>query len=117
VAETGDTLGTSRTESRVPWSEIAQSGEFRRLEAMRRRAMLATLGVFAIAFGTFLVLIAYARPFMRKSVDGGLTVAYVWILALTVLVWVLVWSYLRFAERLEAMGQELVQRRGLGENR
>ncbi len=34
----------------------------------------------------------YVWPFMSKSVDGGLTVAYTWLLALTVLAWVLVWS-------------------------
>ena len=100
------------TRSGVRWHEIAQSPEFTRLEAIRRRAMIITLTIFAAAFGTFLVLSAYARPFMRKSVDGGLTVAYVWILALTVLAWVLVWSYLRFAGRLEAMSHEMLRRGG-----
>ena len=66
-----------------------------------------------MAVGTFLILCAYARPFMRKSVDGGLTVAYVWLLALTVLAWVLVWSYLRFSERrLEPMAARIVERAG-----
>jgi uncharacterized membrane protein (DUF485 family) len=100
----------------VPWSEIAESAEFRRLEAMRRRAMLITLGIFAVVFGTFLVLSGYARSFMSKSVDGGLTVAYVWVLGLTVLAWVLIWAYLRVGERLETMGHELLRRRGYGED-
>jgi len=77
--------------------------------------MVAVLGVFAVVFGAFLVLAAYARPFMRKSVDGGLTVAYVWVLVLTVLTWVLVWSYLRFAGRLEVTAQEMLRRGGYGE--
>jgi uncharacterized membrane protein (DUF485 family) len=112
VPEISDTLGGEETRSPVRWREIAESAEFRRLESLRRRAMLATLGIFAVIFGTFLVLSGYARPFMRKSVDGGLTVAYVWILALTVLAWVLVWAYLRFAERLEVMAQEMLRRGG-----
>jgi uncharacterized membrane protein (DUF485 family) len=99
----------------VPWHEIAESAEFRRLESLRRRAMLTTLGIFAIVFGAFLVLSGYARPFMRKSIDGGLTVAYVWILGLTVLVWVLIWSYLRFAQRLEVMAHEMLERGGYGD--
>jgi uncharacterized membrane protein (DUF485 family) len=99
----------------VPWHEIAESSEFKRLESLRRRALLITLGVFAVITGTFLVLIGYARPFMRKSVDGGLTVAYVWILALTVLTWVLVWAYLRFAERLERRSQAMLRRGGYSE--
>jgi len=115
VPELGNTLGGEAGRSRVPWSEIADSPEFRRLEALRRRAMVGTLSIFGALFGAFLVLSAYARPFMRKSVDGGLTVAYVWILALTVVAWVLVWSYLRFAERLEAMSHEMLKRGGYGE--
>lgn len=114
MADRGDTLHDG-TRSPVPWREIAESPEFRRLESRRRRAMLTTLGIFAVVAGTFLVLSGYARPFMRKSVDGGLTVAYVWVLALTVLAWVLVWSYLRFAERLEVTAQEMLRRGGYGE--
>lgn len=101
--------------SAVPWHEIAESSEFKRLESLRRRALVITLGVFAVITGTFLVLIGHARPFMRKSVDGGLTVAYVWILALTVLTWVLVWAYLRFAERLERRSQVMLRRGGYSE--
>ncbi len=111
----GDTTGGDGTRARVPWSELAESAEFRRLVALRRRAMFITLGVFGVFSGTFLVLSGYARPFMRKSVDGGLTVAYVWILGLTVLAWVLVWAYLRVGERLEEMGHDIIRRRDYGE--
>lgn len=95
-----------------PWHEIARSEEFRRLEAMRKRALVLTLGIFSLAAGVFLILSGYARPFMRKSVDGGLTVAYVWVLGLTVLAWVLVWAYLRFAEHLEVASQRMLERGG-----
>ena len=101
--------------SSVRWDELAHSSEFTRLEALRRRGMLISLSIFVAVFGTFLVLCGYARPFMSKSVDGGLTVAYVWILALTVIAWVLVWAYLRFAERLELRAQEFLRRSGYGE--
>ena len=115
MPERGNTPGDDVARPPVRWQEIAESAEFRRLEALRRRAMAATLGIFAVVFGTFLVLSGYARPFMHKSIDGGLTVAYVWVLALTVLTWVLVWAYLRFAERLEAMAQEMLRQSGYGE--
>ncbi len=105
---------TGRGGDRIDWQAIARSEEFARLEAARRRIMLATLGVFALAVGVFLILCGYARPFMSKSVDGGLTVAYVWLLALTVLAWVLVWLYLRFAERrLEPASAELARELGV----
>ena len=83
--------------SSARWHELAQSPEFKRLESLRRWITYSTLGIFAIASGSFLVLSGYDRSFMRKSVDGGLTVAYVWLLALTVLAWVLVLVYLRLA--------------------
>jgi uncharacterized membrane protein (DUF485 family) len=108
----GDILRGSSAAS-TPWREIAQSPQFAELEALRRRVTFGLLGVFVAAVGTFLILCAYARPFMRTSVDGGLTVAYVWLLALTVLAWVLVWSYLRFSERrLEPMAARIVERAG-----
>ena len=115
MPEMSDTRNGEATPSRVPWQEIAESAEFRRLESRRRRAMLATTGVFVAIFGTFLVLSGYARPFMRKSVDGGLTVAYVWVLVLTVVAWFLVWAYLRFAGRLEKSAHEMLRRGGYGE--
>jgi uncharacterized membrane protein (DUF485 family) len=114
VSEISDTLNGDETRSAVRWREIAESAEFRRLESLRRRAMLTTLGIFGVIFGAFLVLSGYARPFMRKSIDGGLTVAYVWVLALTVLAWALVWAYLRFAERLDGMAQDMLKRAGYG---
>jgi uncharacterized membrane protein (DUF485 family) len=98
--------GERRAVSPERWREIANSPEFARVQALRRRITVGTLGVFVLVFGTFLVLSGYARPFMRRSVDGGLTVAYVWLLALTVLAWLLVWVYLRFAERLSEMAEQ-----------
>lgn len=98
-------------DDQIDWHAIARSPEFAALAAARRRVMLAALGVFALAVGVFLILCGYARPFMRRSVDGGLTVAYVWLLGLTVLAWVLVWLYLRYAERrLEPAAAELARR-------
>jgi uncharacterized membrane protein (DUF485 family) len=115
--------GDSRRGERIPasperWHEIANSPEFARLRAQRRRVTVGTLGVFVVVLGTFFVLCAYARPFMRQSVDGGLTVAYVWLLSLTVLAWVLVWVYLRFADRLSAMAEQTLAgpRSGRGED-
>ncbi len=113
VEESHDTPA-AREDGQIDWHAIARSPEFARLEAARRRVMLTLLGVFVVAVGAFLILCGYARPFMGRSVDGGLTVAYVWLLALTVLAWVLVWTYLRFAERrLEPASQELAERLGV----
>ncbi len=105
--EAGARAGTG---PEIPWRELAHSPEFARLLAMRRKITFWLLSVFVVAFGTFLICCAYARPFMRRSVDGGLTVAYVWLLSLTVLAWILVWVYLRLSEGpLARMAQRTVQ--------
>jgi uncharacterized membrane protein (DUF485 family) len=111
----GGLSGARTSVSPERWHEIANSPEFARVQALRRRVTLGTLGVFVVAFGTFLILCGYARPFMRRSVDGALSVAYVYLLALTVLAWVLVLVYLRVAERLSTMGQEIVTRTESGQ--
>ena len=101
--------GSSRRTPR--WREIAESPEFRRLERTRRRLVLTFLGVFSLGLGAFLILSAYARPFMRQSVYGGLTVAYVWLLGLTVLAWIVVWAYLRVSHRwLEPLARRIADR-------
>ena len=106
-SEAGARPGAGRE---IPWSEIAQSPEFARLLAMRRKITFWLLGTFVVAFGAFLICCAYARPFMRRSIDGGLTVAYVWLLSLTVLAWILVWVYLRLSEGpLARLAQRTVQ--------
>jgi uncharacterized membrane protein (DUF485 family) len=115
MLDTADGRDREVNGSSTRWHEIARSPEFRKLEAVRRRGMLVSLSIFAAIFGTFLVLCGYARPFMSKSIDGGLTVAYVWIFALTLLAWALVWAYLRFAERLERRAQEFLRRSGYPE--
>jgi uncharacterized membrane protein (DUF485 family) len=113
VQDEGDTLRGGESAGAVSWRDIAESPQFRELESLRRRVTLGLLGAFVVAAGTFLVLCAYARPFMRESVDGGLSIAYVWLLALTVLAWVLVWLYLRFSERrLEPMAARILERSG-----
>ena len=86
-------------EHRTNWSAIAATDDFQHLESARRRFVTVALGVFAVAVGGFLVCCGYARDFMGGSVHGGLTVAFTWLLALTVMAWVIAFLYLRFSSR------------------
>jgi uncharacterized membrane protein (DUF485 family) len=118
VEDEPHTEAGARTASEVPWSEIARSPDFQQLMSLRRKITLGLLGVFVVAFGAFLVCCAYARPFMRRSVDGGLSVAYVWLLALTVLAWVLVWVYLRLSDGpLGALAERTLEQSAVGVGR
>lgn len=84
------------------WPSIAHSEEFVALERDRRRFTIAGLGVFFVCVATFFLLVAYARGFMAEKVVGFFSVAYVAIVALTVLAWILVALYLRRSERVWA---------------
>jgi uncharacterized membrane protein (DUF485 family) len=98
----------------VDWAGIAASDEFRALEAARRRFVAVALSVFGVAVGAFLICCGYARDFMGSSVHGALTVAYVWLLSLTVLAWVIAYLYLRFSTRtLAPRAEEIARQAGL----
>jgi uncharacterized membrane protein (DUF485 family) len=98
----------------VDWKGIAESDEFRSLQAARRRFVTVALGVFGLAVGAFLICCGYARDFMGSSVHGSLTVAYVWLLALTVLAWLIAYLYLRFSTRTLAPAAEEIARKAGG---
>jgi uncharacterized membrane protein (DUF485 family) len=91
------------------WPAIARSEEFVELERNRRRFTRAGLAVFFGCVATFLILVSYARGFMRSSISGGFTVAFASILAMTVLAWVLVWLYLRQSEKVWAPAAERIR--------
>jgi uncharacterized membrane protein (DUF485 family) len=102
----------------VDWAGIAASDEFRALESTRRRFVTIALSVFGVAVGAFLIFCAYARDFMGSSVHGALTVAYTWLLTLTVLAWVIAYLYLRFSTRtLAPRAEEIARRAGLEDRR
>jgi uncharacterized membrane protein (DUF485 family) len=90
------------------WAAIAGSEEFVELERDRRRFTRVGLGIFFACVATFLLLVSYARDFMRSSISGGFTVAFASILAMTVLAWVLVWLYLRRSEKVWAPAAERI---------
>ena len=71
--EAGARAGTG---PEIPWREIAPVARVRAAVGDAPEDHVLAVGVFVVALGTFLICCAYARPFMRRSVDGGLTVAY-----------------------------------------
>ena len=96
------------------WRALEASEEFGELRAARRRFVIGTLTVFTLAVGGFLICTAYARDFMGKSVDGSLTVGYVWLFGLTLLTWVIAWGYLRFSTRRLGPTSDAIARKANG---
>jgi uncharacterized membrane protein (DUF485 family) len=81
------------------WDAIERSPEFVELSRRRRRIVTILLAVFAVWYGTFLVLAAYARGFMGESIYRGFTVAYAFALSLILMTWIVAWVYIRVARR------------------
>jgi uncharacterized membrane protein (DUF485 family) len=95
------------------WGEIERSPDFHALVASRRRFVLPALVVFAVWFGGFLVLTAYARDFMAKDVVGAIPWAYVLALSLIVMTWLITWLYLRWSDaRLAPLANRVADESG-----
>ena len=84
----------------IDWGAAEQSSEFKELVKARRRFVVpATLFFLAWYFG-FIILAGYAEDFMgREFITDGVTVGYALALSQFIMVWVLVWLYLRRADR------------------
>ena len=71
--------------------------ELQRLDASRRRvATLLTLAMTLVYVG-FILLIAYAKPFLTQTVIPGLSVGILLGVLVIAAAWVLIWVYVRWA--------------------
>ena len=112
AASTGAAPGRS-----ADWEVLEETPEFRRLVAERRRFVIPALCLFAVWFGGFLVLSAYARDFMRKQPIGHISWAFLLALSLIVMTWGIAFAYLRWSDRrLDPLAEQLASEAG-GERR
>jgi uncharacterized membrane protein (DUF485 family) len=73
--------------------------DFRRVDAARRRvAGTLTVAMMVIYFG-FILLVAYAKPFLTRPVVPGLSLGILLGALVIVAAWVLIWVYVRWANR------------------
>jgi len=86
--------------SEADWTALEDAPEFQELVAARRRVVVSALVVFAVWFGGFLVLAAFARGFLGHTIYRGFTVAYALALSLILMTWLIAGIYIRFADRL-----------------
>jgi uncharacterized membrane protein (DUF485 family) len=91
--------GSERT-SRVDYSAIAQSSNFKELIRKRRSFVLPATIFFLVWYFGFIVLAGYSQDFMGERIWKGLTVGYLFALSQFVMVWVLAGLYLRRSNRV-----------------
>ena len=71
--------------------------DFRRVDASRRRVAGAlTVAMMLIYFG-FILLVAYAKPFLTQLIAPGLSLGILLGALVIVAAWVLIWVYVRWA--------------------
>jgi len=98
--EEPEARGSTRR-SDIDWVAAERSPEFQELIRRKRSFVLpATVFFLAWYFG-FILLAGYAPDFMgREFVADGMTVGYALALTQFVMVWGLVWAYIRRADRV-----------------
>lgn len=80
------------------WETVARSDAFGELVRRRRRFVVPVTIFATIWWGTFLLLVGYAHDFMGESIYEEFTVAYALGLSQFLMVWLIVWAYLRAAD-------------------
>jgi uncharacterized membrane protein (DUF485 family) len=91
------------------WETVAQSAAFGELVRRRRRFVLPVTLAATVWWGTFLLLVGYAHDFMGRSIYDEFTVAYALGLSQFLMVWAIVWAYLRAADtRFEPLEERVV---------
>ena len=84
--------------------------DFRQVDASRRRVAGAlTIAMMVIYFG-FILLVAYAKPFLSQLVVPGLSLGILLGALVIVAAWVLIWIYVRWANTHYDSAIEAVRR-------
>ncbi len=101
AAQAGEERADFARRTDIDWVAAERSPEFKELIARKRSFVLpATVFFLAWYFG-FVLLAGYAPDFMGSEfLVDGLTVGYVFALTQFVMVWGLVWAYIRRADRV-----------------
>lgn len=87
------------------------SDEFRAVDAARWRIAIAlTAAMMTLYFG-FILLIAYAKPLLTRPVVPGLSLGILLGALVIVAAWVLIWVYVRWANRHYDAAIEAIRRR------
>jgi uncharacterized membrane protein (DUF485 family) len=91
---------------------MTQSDDLRTLDAARWRiAISLTVAMMVLYFG-FILLVAYNKPLLTRPVVPGLSLGVLLGALLIVAAWVLIWIYVRWANRhYDAALAAIVKRR------
>ena len=76
---------------------MTQANELRQLDSSRRRIAGTLTLVMTVLYVGFILLIAYDKPLLTRTVAPGLSVGILLGVLVIVVAWVLIWIYARWA--------------------
>lgn len=78
---------------------MSQPNTIQSLGRARWRIALSLTGAMIVLYFGFILLIAYARPFLARQIVPGLSVGILLGALVIVISWLLTWVYMRWANR------------------
>lgn len=96
------------------WDRIAATPQFRSLISTKKFFVVPVFLLFLTYFFTLPVLLGLAPHAMSKKVFGGASLAYVFAISQFFVAWFVAWRYIKFAGKLDARVEKIVEDAGSG---
>jgi uncharacterized membrane protein (DUF485 family) len=89
---------------------VSEVDDLRTLDAARWRIAIALTGAMMVLYFGFILLIAFAKPLLTTLVVPGLSLGILLGALVIVAAWVLIWIYVRWANRHYDFAVEAIRR-------
>jgi uncharacterized membrane protein (DUF485 family) len=89
---------------------VTQLDDLRALDAARWRIAIALTAAMMVLYFGFILLVAFAKPLLTEPVVPGLSLGILLGALVIVAAWVLIWIYVRWANRHYDMAVDAIRR-------
>jgi uncharacterized membrane protein (DUF485 family) len=103
--------------SKIDWSQIEATTEFRQLLAVKRRFIVRATVFFVVYYFALPVLVGWVPQLMSRPVLGPLNAAYLFALSQFFMAWCIAALYVRQASRWDEVSRQIISRLSLPEGR
>jgi len=90
---------------------VSQLDDLRALDAARWRIAIALTAAMMVLYFGFILLVAFAKPLLTSPVAPGLSLGILLGALVIVAAWVLIWIYVRWANRHYDVAVDAMRRR------
>jgi uncharacterized membrane protein (DUF485 family) len=89
---------------------VSQLDDLRALDAARWRIAIALTAAMMVLYFGFILLVAFAKPLLTEAVVPGLSLGILLGALVIVAAWVLIWIYVRWANRHYDIAVDAIRR-------